>query len=356
MISVKKYNLAFLGFGNVGRALVQLLESKRAELRDRYGLDFAFTGVASRRLGWHANPAGYAASDLIGEGTAITIHGAGQKAQSTEEQSLADLREWLAASKANVLFENTSMNPHTGQPATDTIRTALKAGVHVVTANKGPVVHAYHELRDLAAANGVRFLFEAAVMGGAPIFSLFREALPAARLRRFRGILNSTTNLILTEMEHGNNFKAAVKKAQDLGIAESDPSFDVDGWDAAVKVSALATVLMNYPLKPNDIEREGIRGLTMEQVQSAKVMGRRYKLVCQAEKRADGTVAGRVRPEQVAHDDPLAGCDGATSIILFQMDVIHGLTLSEIHPDAVTTAYGPLADFLTIVRGAQPPA
>ena len=188
-------------------------------------------------------------------------------------------------------------------------------------------------------------------MGGAPIFSLFREALPAARLMRFRGILNSTTNLILTEMEHGNTFDAAVKKAQDPGIAETDPSFDVDGWDATVKVSALATVLMDYPLKPNDIAREGIRGLTSEQVQSARMMGRPYKLVYQAERKADGIVVGSVRPEQVPNDEPLAGCDGVTSIILFEMGVIHGLTLSEIHPDAVTTAYGPLADFITLARG-----
>ena len=245
------------------------------------------------------------------------------------------------------------MNPHTGQPAIDYIRTALQAGVHVVTANKGPVVHAYHELSGVAAANGVRFLHEAAVMGGAPIFSLFREALPAAKLMRFRGILNSTTNLILTEIENGSSFEEAVKKAQDLGIAETDPSFDVDGWDATVKVSALATVLMDYPLKPEDVAREGIRGLSQDAVQSATMMGRRYKLVCQAERRPDGTVVGSVQPEQVPLDDPLAGCDGATSIILFQMDTIHGLTLSEIHPDAATTAYGPLADFITIARGQQ---
>jgi len=244
--------------------------------------------------------------------------------------NLAGLAQWLKASQANILFENTSMDPHTGQPAIDYIRTALSAGVHVVTANKGPVVHAYHELRDLAAANGVRFLFEAAVMGGAPIFSLFREALPVAKLERFRGILNSTTNLILTELECGSSFEAAVKKAQDLGIAETDPSFDLDGWDATVKVSALATVLMDYPLKPKDVVREGIRGLKPDAVQSAPMMGRRYKLVCQAEKHTDGTVTATVRPEQLSNDDPLARVDGATSIVQFQMDVIHGLTLSEL--------------------------
>ena len=344
------YNLAFLGFGNVGRALVQLLESKRAELRQQSGLEFTFTGMASRRLGWHANASGFSASQLL-NGDLDTNPGSVRQAALAAEPNLAALAEWLKASQANVLFENTSLDPHTGQPAIDYIRTALSAGVHVITANKGPVVHAYHELRDLAAANGLRFLFEATVMGGAPIFSLFREALPAAKLERFRGILNSTTNLILTELERGSSFEAAIKKAQDLGIAETDPSFDVDGWDAAVKVSALATVLMDYPLKPKDVVREGIRGLNPDAVQSAPMMGRRYKLVCQAVKHLDGSVTATVRPEQVPNDDPLAGADGATSIILFQMDVIHGLTLSELHPDAVTTAYGPLADLVTIARG-----
>ena len=340
------YNLAFLGFGNVGRALVQLLDSKRAELRANYGIEFSFTGLASRRLGWHANPGGYSAAELL-HGDLGTLIGKTQKPFT----DLSALEEWLKASQATVLFENTSMNPHTGQPAIDYIRTALGAGVHTVTANKGPVVHAYHELRDLAAAKGVRFLHEAAVMGGAPIFSLFREAMPAATLTRLRGILNSTTNLMLTEMENGCSFDQAVKKAQDMGIAETDPSFDVDGWDATVKVSALATVLMDYPLKPADIQREGIRGLTGEMLSTARMMGRPYKLVCQAERTSDGTVTGSVRPEQVPLDDPLARCDGATSIIAFQMDVIHVLTLSEMHPDAVTTAYGPLADFITIARG-----
>jgi homoserine dehydrogenase len=118
-----------------------------------------------------------------------------------------------------------------------------------------------------------------------------------------------------------------------------------------VKVSALATVLMDVPLKPQAVQREGIRGLIVEALSAARMMGRPYKLVCQAEKRPDGTVAASVRPEQVPADDPLAGCDGATSIIVFQMDVIHALTLSELHPDAVTTAYGPLADLVTIARG-----
>jgi homoserine dehydrogenase len=334
------YNLALLGFGNVGRALARLLQEKRTELRDKYGVEWRLTGVASRRIGWLADPDGFDVNALL-------------TGDFQSPVSASGIREWLAASRAEVLFENSSLNPLTGQPAIDYIRAALEAGIHVVTANKGPVVCGYHELRDLAAAKGKRFLFEATVMGGAPIFSLFREALPAAHLKRFRGILNSTTNLIITEMENGLTFDQAVKKAQALGIAETDPSADVDGWDAAVKVSALATVLMDTPLKPQDVQREGIRALTPEVAQAARAAGRPYKLVCQAERGEAGRVVASVRPEQVPMNDPLASVRGASSIIQFQMDTLYGLTLSEQDPDALTTAYGPLADFIAIAKSER---
>ncbi len=334
------YNVALLGFGNVGRALAELLVRKRAELQARYGLTFTITGVAARRLGWLADPNGLDVASLLA--------GAHPPAPAWPE---SDLSAWLQASRAEVLFENTSLNPETGQPAIDYLKTALNHGVHVITANKGPVVHAYHDLQTLAAQHGKRFLHEAAVMGGAPIFSLFRGALPAANLLGFRGILNSTTNLILTEMENGLTFEAAVKKAQDLGIAETDPTADVDGWDAAVKVSALATVLMDVPVKPQAVAPVGIRGLSGEAVRAARAAGRPYKLICQATKNADGTVSASVRPEQVEPTDPLANVNGASSMITFRTDTLYGLTLSEIDPDALTTAYGPLADFVALATG-----
>ncbi len=134
----------------------------------------------------------------------------------------------------------------TGQPAIDYLRAALETGAHAISANKGPVVHAYRELTDSGDGRmRKRFLFESAVMDGVPIFSLFREAMPAVEVRGFRGVLNSTTNVILEGMESGLTFDDAVKKAQDLGVAESDPTDDIDGVDAAVKVVALANVLMN---------------------------------------------------------------------------------------------------------------
>lgn len=351
---MKTCNLCLLGFGNVGRAFVRLLSRKTDELRERYGIEWRITGVATRRLGWLADPDGFDPDFLL----AFTPH-------APRPTPHATLREWLIATGADVLFEITSLDPHTGQPAIDHIRAALEFGAHVVTANKGPIVHAYRQLRDLAAARGRRFLFESTVMDGAPIFSLFREALPAANLIRFRGILNSTTNFILTRMEAGDSFDAAVKQAQAIGIAETDPTADVDGWDAAVKVAALATVLMGVPLKPDEIERQGIRGLSAEAVRAARAGGAPFKLVCRAERvpaeastlaagsriePAGGRVVASVRPEQVPQTDPLASVSGTSSIVHFETDTLAGLTITEHDPGPETTAYGLLADFIHAVK------
>lgn len=336
---MRTYRLAFLGFGHVGRALAGLLQRKRAELADRYGVAWQLTGLASRRLGWIAAP------DGLDWETVATAPRPGR----VQGADAAGLEPWLEASQAEVLFEMTSLNSATGQPALDYLRTALGCGVHAITANKGPVVHGYRELRDLAFARGKRFLFESTVMDGAPIFSLFRQALPVANLLRFRGILNSTTNYILGEIEAGLSLEAAVRQAQAMGIAEADPSADIDGWDATVKVCALATVLMGSPLLPDQVRRTGIRGLSPEQVRRARREGRPFKLVCRAERREAG-VDARVGPEQVSLDDPLAAVSGTSSVIHLETDVLSGLTLVEHDPGPETTAYGMLADFVDIVR------
>jgi homoserine dehydrogenase len=332
---MKTYNLCFLGLGNVHRALIRLLTDKTPELRARYGLEWRITGAATRRMGWIADPNGIRPEVLI----------AGGGPASSQARSANNPQEWLAQAECDVLFEATSLNPETGQPATDYLRAALEHGAHAVTANKGPIVHAYREMSDLAATKGKRFMFESTVMDGAPIFSMFRESLPAVQLLRFRGILNSTTNFILGEIENGNTFGEAVKKAQTIGIAETDPSADVDGWDASVKVSALRTVLMDAPLKPQDVQREGIRGLTPEVVRAARAEGRPYKLVCRADREA-----ASVRPEQVPLSDPLANVSGTSSIVHFELDTLPGLTITEHNPGPVTTAYGMLADFLNAVK------
>jgi homoserine dehydrogenase len=182
-----------------------------------------------------------------------------------------------------------------------------------------------------------------------PIFSLFRSALPAARLKSFKAVLNSTTNLILTHMENGESFDDALNYAQEIGITETDSSGDIDGWDSAIKVAALATALMNIPVKPAEIPRTGIRHITPQMVAAAKAEGKRYKLICSAE--SDGEkLTARVAPELVPASSAFYGIEGATSIIEFTTDVLGALTLSESDPGPQDTAYGLLADFIHAVK------
>lgn len=336
------YKLALLGFGNVGRALAQLLLRKRNELRERYDITFSVTGIATGRHGIAINPSGI---DLEG---ALDLFRTGRTLDLLSKTRITDSLDFIRQCGADVLFENSPVNYETGQPAIDHVRAALEAGMHVATANKGTVVHAYHELKALAAQKGRKFFFESTVMDGAPIFSLFRGALPGSQLKAFKAILNSTTNLILTRMEEGDTFDGAVRYAQQIGIAETDPSGDIDGWDAAIKVAALATVLMDTPLKPQQVERTGIREITPAMIAAAKAEGKRYKLICTAE-REGNTVRGRVAPELVPLTSPFANVEGTTSIIEFQTDVLGNLTLLETDPGPHTTAYGLLADFLNAV-------
>ncbi|MBS1852008.1 MAG: homoserine dehydrogenase [Acidobacteria bacterium] len=327
------YNLCLLGWGNVNRTFVQLLKKKDAELRAR-DIGWRIAGVASRRLGWIANPEGLDPKALL----------AGQLPAG----NAGNVRDWLRAAHADVLFEATSLHPQSGQPAIDHIRAALSTGAHAITANKGPIVHGYQKLRDLAASYGLRFLFESTVMDGVPIFSLFRETLPGLRLQGFHGVLNSTTNIILTGMEHGLSYESSLKQAQDAGIAETDPSHDIEGWDSAVKVAALATVLFEQPVPLADVERQGISELTGKAVREARAAGTPYKLVCRARRGKEGVTA-RVRPEKVSLSDPLAHVSGSSSIIYFETDIFPGLAITEVDPGVYATAYGMLADFVRAV-------
>lgn len=259
----------------------------------------------------------------------------------------SNVRDWLAAAQADVLFEATSLNVETGQPAVDYIRAALEHGADAITANKGPIVHAYRELRDLAASKVKRFLFESTVMDGVPIFSLFDE-LPVVHLQGFHGILNSTTNVILSQMEQGLTFDDALKKAQELGIAETDATHDIDGWDAAVKTAALITVLMDIPIRLDEIHREGIRDLTPQAVRTAKRDGWAFKLVCRA-RRTESGVEASVVPEKVLSTQPMAKISGTSSYVYFETDIFPGLAITEENPGLYATAYGLLADFIRAV-------
>jgi homoserine dehydrogenase len=338
------YRLALIGFGNVGQAFLRLLERKKELLLKEYDLSFSITGIATGRHG--------TAMDLQGiniENALELISKRSGLGAISKKGVNVDPFEFIHSCGADVLFENTPVNYLDGQPAVEYLRTALQAGMHTITANKGPVVHAYQELTSLAKNMGRKFFFESAVMDGAPIFSLFRESLPAAELHRFNGILNSTTNLILSRMESGESFEQAVAYAQSIGIAETDPSGDIDGWDAAVKVAALVTVLMDIPLKPAQVIRTGIRNISQEDVFQAVRQGKRWKLFCSA-RREGKTVFAQVKPELVGSESPLFGVSGTSSIVTFETDVLPQLSIVEGNPGPETTAFGLLADFINLTR------
>lgn len=337
--------IAMLGYGNVARALAQLLMRKADTLEKDYGLTFSVTGIATRSRGYAINPDGL---DLQ---TALDVVDAGDKLDTIHQgDPVTDTLAFIAACPADLVMEATWLNPQTGQPATDYARTALKAGRHVVTANKGPVAFAYRELSELARQQDRGFFFESTVMDGAPVLGIGREALLATTVQRIRGILNSTTNYILTRLEENVAFDAAVAEAKKIGVAEADPSNDLEGWDATVKIVVLANVLMGADLRPVDVDRTGIVGLTSADLKAAKQEGYRIKLVCEAVREGD-TVRASVKPTRLPLSDPLSQVDQTSSAITLQTDTLHHMTLIEGDTDPTTTAYGMLVDMINIARG-----
>jgi len=341
---MKNYSICMIGFGNVGKAFAQLITRKTKQIADEYNISFSVVAIATGNHGRAIDHTG------INLKKALEISA---KNRSLDELSVISTPEgilgFIALSKADFLLENSPVNYETGEPAITHIKAALSNNMHAVSANKGPVVHAYNELTNLARASGKQFLFESAVMDGAPIFSVFREALPAAEIIGFEGILNSCTNLLIEKMGDGSSFEEAVAYAQSIGIAETDPSGDIDGWDASIKVAALATVLMGIPLKPQDIDRKGIRDLTPRLIQQAIKDGKRWKLVCTAVKMG-GKITAKVSPQLVPPSSPFFSVNGTSSLVVFKTDVLPGLGILESDPSPETTAYGLLADILNILK------
>ena len=342
------YNLALIGFGNVARALARLLVRKQDLLKSNYDVTFSFTGISTGRHGHAVDPNG------IDIQKALELVESGNSVSSLSSIDVSDSLGVIKHSQAGVMFENSPVNTQTGQPALDHIRTALELGMHAITANKGPVVHGYRELTALANSVGKTFAFESTVLGGSPVFSVFRETFPLAELSSFKGILNATTNIILSRMETGESYVDAVKYCQSVGVAETDPTNDVDGWDAAIKVAALITVLMDTPFTPQQVNPIGIRGITRDMIEKASAEGKRYKLVCSVEK-AGGQIQAHVAPELVDASSPLYGMMNSSTGVTFRTDVLpdYSITVSEREGMAggpIETAYGLFADFARIAK------
>jgi homoserine dehydrogenase len=247
-----------------------------------------------------------------------------------------------------VLVEITPLEPRTGQPATRHVRQALGRGLHVITANKGPVAFALRPLQSLAARKGRLFLHEGAVMDGTPVFNLVARCLRGAQITSFRGTLNSTTNLVLSRIEQGRSREAAVREAQALGIAEADPANDLDGWDAAVKGCVLANALMGAAVEPAQARRRGIGGVSARGVRGALAAGFRTRLVVRGQ-RTRGRVQVRVAPERIPLGDPLSG-SGPDAALVLATDLMGEIGVFERGATLDQTAYALLSDLLELVR------
>jgi homoserine dehydrogenase len=343
-INMKTVRLVMIGFGNVGKAFVELICKKKQELADHYGVSLLITGIATAHHGCAVNPAGIDTIRLL-----EISRGGEDLSLLSMQHDIKDSLSMIDAAQGDVLLENSPVNHENGQPAIEHLIRGFNKGMHGITANKGPVVYGFDQLTVLAKEKQKTFRFESAVMDGAPIFSLHRYCLPVSQLLGFRGILNSCTNLLLTRMEAGESLETAISYAQSIGITETDPSADIDGWDAAIKVAALSTVLMGVSLKPGEIKRQGIREVTREMIKSAGAEGKRWKLVCSAE-RSGGDILAQVAPEKVGTDSPLFAVNGTSSYIEFKLDSLPGLGILESNPGPDTTAYGLLTDLINIVK------
>ena len=248
---------------------------------------------------------------------------------------------------ATVLCELTYTNLNTGEPAIDHCKAAFKTGKHVITSNKGPAALNYAELKKLADQNNVKFKIEGTVVAGTPIINLSEGPLAGCEISKIQGILNGTTNYMLTEMEKGMDYSSVLKIAQELGYAEADPTGDVEGYDARGKVTILANVVMGYPLKISEVSCKGITKITPEDIEKAKKQNSRWKLIGCVEKK-DGKVIGSVAPKMVELTHPLAGVMGAKNALTFTTDMLGEVTVVGPGAGRIETGYSILTDLLSL--------
>lgn len=315
--------LALIGYGRVARAFARLLAARRG------AHPFVITGAMARRR-YILDPAGIPVEPVFVEAE-------------------CNVEGFLNECPCDAVVELTTLNPLDGEPAISHVRAAFARGKHVVTANKGPVAHAWHELQDEAARRGLHFLYESVVMDGTPIFNLARHTLPQVRVLGFAGALNSTSQIVLAAMQRGLPFEEGVREAVRMGIAEADPWYDVEGWDSACKAAALANVLMDARVTPQQVDRKGIGRLTPEKLAELEAKGKRVGFVSRAHRGKDG-VKIRIRAEVLDRDDFLATTDGLRNVLLLETDLMGRLGVFSIGSSPEQTAYGVYAELIEIAR------
>jgi len=336
------HRLALIGFGTVGQGLAKILLDKKRMLIDKYGFEYSVVAISDFQKGSVYRPDGIDLErvlSLVEQGRSISDYPSGTKGWD----ALTTIRN----SNADIIIELTYTNVQTGQPALDHCRQAFKSGKHVVTSNKGPLVVAYRELQDLAGRHKAQFRFEGTVVSGTPIINLATKELAGCTITCIKGILNGTTNYILTEMEKGHPYDAVLKKAQELGYAEADPTGDVEGWDAMAKVIILSNVVLGGNITAGNVQRTGITGISLADIEKAAAEGYRWKLIGET-KLMRGEIVASVSPQKLPLDDPLASVMGATNALTFDTDLLGAVTIVGPGAGKTQTGFAILTDLLDI--------
>jgi homoserine dehydrogenase len=334
--------LLFIGFGTVGQGLAELLVRKKELLSNTYGLNIQVVGIADKLKGSVINPEGINLPDALEK-----VSGGGDLSDLPGSKFEGEALDMIQQVEADVMLEATYTDIETGEPATSHIRKAMEYGMHVVTTNKGPVAMHYKELKELAEEKEVRFLFEGTVMSGTPLINFIRENLAGCDIQEIKGILNGTTNYILTRMEEGLSYEEALKKAQELGYAEAVPDADVLGWDALAKVTILAKYVFEADGKPFDYPCEGITGITAASITEAKARGKRFKMIGKVW-REGSIVKASVAPEEIDFTHPLASIMGATNAVTITTDALGDVTVVGPGEGKEATGYSMLVDLIVI--------
>lgn len=338
-----KHQIALIGFGTVGQGLAEILLNKKQELKDKYGYEYDVVGISDVAWGTVYNPAGLNLPEQL-------------ETVKAKKKFSKDVKDWdsltlIKQSNATVVCELAFTNLETGEPAISHCKAAFETGKHVVTSNKGPAALAYRELKEIADKKGLEFLIEGTVMSGTPVINLMNGPLAGCTISAARGIVNGTTNYILTQMEGGMSYEDALKKAQELGYAEADPTGDVEGYDARGKVTILANVVMGTSLKIKDVACQGITKITQADITAAKAENCRWKLIGSVKKEGDKIIAA-VAPEKLPLTHPLAGVMGATNAITFTTDLLGDVSIVGPGAGRTQTGFSILTDLLQIHRNS----
>ncbi len=346
MGTMQTKKLALLGFGNAGKAFAKLLMEKHEQIEEEYGYNVVVTAIAT---GTRGNLAVLASADGID--LAAAIEDIETLGKFSARLPLTDLTTMQIAAQADydVLVEMTPLNIFTGEPAITHIETAFARGRDVITANKGPIAWKFAALRDMAAQNGCRFFYETTVMDGTPVFNFVEKTLQMAEVTEVSGILNSTTNYILEEMAAGKEYDEIIRKGQEIGFIEADPAMDIEGYDAAAKITALLNVLMDAGITPDKVARKGIEDITLGDIEAARSKGCVIKLICKGSRSADGTVKASVMPQEIPLTDMLASVNSTTSVVSVTTDLMKKISIVEHEPEIEQTAYGIFGDLLRVL-------